>query len=467
MVQLPVILIFDVGKTNKKIILFDEKYNIVFEESIRFEEINDEDGFPCEDIEALTKWIKFSVEKLLVNPNYNIKAINFSAYGASFVYVDNAGKPLLPLYNYLKPYPEHLLERFFNDYGSQEEFTMQTASPLLGSLNSGLQLYRIKYENSNVFAKIKYALHLPQYLSYIITQVPISEITSIGCHTNLWDFKFDTYHEWVSKEGVSKILPPIFKSDACINIEMKGKNILVGVGLHDSSSALIPYQASFHEPFILLSTGTWCISLNPFNYNPLSKEEIQKDCLSYLTYQGTVTPVREPLGHLVDAPYDPVVYQDKLYFGSGTSSLVQCAGATATRISLPDGAVVLPAMHTVYRDELYFSVELHDRSYVYRFDGTTFTPVMEYPRHVITPSLSDREGNLIIIPEPYASTEAYEYDGSTLTTITSPLPGIARTLESTICYHTWLVYSSPGYSIAKEARVGDGSCDEGVSIIPA
>ena len=56
--------------------------------------------------------------------------------------------------------------------------------------------------------------------------------------------------------------------------------------MHDSSAALIPYQVSFHEPFVLISTGTWCISLNPFNDTPLTLEELQQDCLSYMHYQG-------------------------------------------------------------------------------------------------------------------------------------------------------------------------------------
>jgi glycerol kinase len=44
-----VIAIFDVGKTNKKLFLFDERYNILSEESIKFEETKNEDDFPCED----------------------------------------------------------------------------------------------------------------------------------------------------------------------------------------------------------------------------------------------------------------------------------------------------------------------------------------------------------------------------------------------------------------------------------
>ena len=47
---LPVLAIFDIGKTNKKIFLFNEQYKIVFEESVTMAETVDEDGFPCEDI---------------------------------------------------------------------------------------------------------------------------------------------------------------------------------------------------------------------------------------------------------------------------------------------------------------------------------------------------------------------------------------------------------------------------------
>jgi len=55
--KLPVILIFDVGKTNKKLLLFDEDYKIVYEQTVQLKEIEDEDGFPCEDVFALTNWI--------------------------------------------------------------------------------------------------------------------------------------------------------------------------------------------------------------------------------------------------------------------------------------------------------------------------------------------------------------------------------------------------------------------------
>jgi len=282
----PVIAIFDVGKTNKKLFLFDENYKIVFERSARFTETVDEDRFPCENLDSLKLSVFDSLREVFRLKDFEIKAINFCSYGASFVYLNDDGKACAPLYNYLKEYPENLKKQFYHTYGGEEEFSFRTASPVLGSLNSGMQLYRIKYEKPDLFKKIMYALHLPQYLSYLITSAVYSDITSIGCHTNLWDFQKNEYHCWVQKEGILEKLAPIFPCNQVIPPSFPGSNYSVGIGLHDSSAALIPYLVNFHEPFILLSTGTWCISLNPFNHSPLTKEELQKDCLCFMSFEG-------------------------------------------------------------------------------------------------------------------------------------------------------------------------------------
>jgi sugar (pentulose or hexulose) kinase len=280
------IAIFDIGKTNKKLFLLNEGYKIVFEKCIQFEEIKDEDGDACEDVHLLAGWVQDTLKELLLIKKFTIKAINFSTYGASFVHIDEEGNVITPLYNYLKPFPKKLKADFYKKYGGEEKVSLETASPILGSLNSGMQLYRLKKEQPKVFNKIKYALHLPQYISYLITKKPLADITSIGCHTQLWNFHENNYHEWVNKEGIDKKLPFLYASNEVIEVEAEGKSLKSGIGLHDSSAALIPYLANFREPFILISTGTWCISFNPFNHQPLTSYELNNDCLCYMEYNG-------------------------------------------------------------------------------------------------------------------------------------------------------------------------------------
>lgn len=297
MIATPVIAVFDVGKTNKKIFLFDEDYKIVYEQSHRFSEITDEDGDACDDLDALTRWLLDTFNELNRQEQFDIKSFNFSSFGASFVHLDKEGKPFLPLYSYLKPYPADLKKKFFDANGGEKAFSKITASPVLDSLNSGLQLYRLKYEK-NLLEKGGYSLHLPQYLSSLITGEYYSDITSIGCHTMLWDYQKNNYHEWVARENIGKRLAPIFPSDNVMKKSINGKEMVIGVGLHDSSSALIPYLSAFHQPFVLISTGTWSISLNPFNDAPLTDSELEQDCLRFLTFERrTVKASRLFAGH--------------------------------------------------------------------------------------------------------------------------------------------------------------------------
>src|SRR5215207_510864 len=101
----PVIAIIDVGKTNKKLLLFDQQYKIVYERSARFTETVDEDGDACENLESLRKSVFDSLNDIFSRKEFLVKAINFSTYGASFVYVDEKAHELTPLYSYLKSYP--------------------------------------------------------------------------------------------------------------------------------------------------------------------------------------------------------------------------------------------------------------------------------------------------------------------------------------------------------------------------
>jgi L-fuculokinase len=291
-----VIAVFDVGKTNKKLFLFDEQYRMVQEQSVSIPATTDEDGDECEDLVGLSDWVGESLGQVMRRREFHVRAVNFAAYGASFVHVGADGLPVAPLYSYLKPYPEPLKQHFYGKYGGETILSLVTASPVLGSLNSGMQLYRLKQERPALYASIRYSLHLPQYLNYLVTGNAISDITSIGCHTNLWNFSQQQYHEWVYREGVIEKLAPVVPSDSVMPSGAAGvgfaaavsggRGLSVGVGLHDSSAAMIPYLNSNRGPFALISTGTWCITMNPFNDAPLTAEELRQDCLCYMSYQG-------------------------------------------------------------------------------------------------------------------------------------------------------------------------------------
>ncbi|MFI1773450.1 FGGY-family carbohydrate kinase [Thalassobellus citreus] len=283
--MIDVTAVFDIGKTNKKFFLFDKDYKEVYKEYTHFEEIEDEDGYPTENLPALQAWLKKVFESILEASEFNVQAINFSTYGASFVHLDENGDVLTPLYNYTKPIDQTVIDSFIEKYGPRESFLTTSGCFDLSLLNSGLQLYWLKHTKPEVYKKIKYSLHLPQYLSYIFTGIPLSEYTSIGCHTALWDYTKKDYHEWVYKEGINSILPTIVSTETSINMNYNGKRIKIGVGIHDSSAALLPYVRSVKKKFILVSTGTWSITLNPFTDHPIVADH-DKDSINYMRING-------------------------------------------------------------------------------------------------------------------------------------------------------------------------------------
>ena len=309
--------LFDIGKTNKKFFIFDKNKQEVLKRYQHFEETIDDDGFPCDDLPAIAAWAKTLWAEVSNDEKYNIKSLEFMTYGASFVHLDEAGNPVTPLYNYLKPYPKALLKDFYKKYGSKKEIARATASPASGMLNSGFQLYWLKYEKPDIFSKIRWSLHFPQYLSYLFTGKMVSEYTSIGCHTSLWDYEKNDYHDWVYAEKMDRILPPIAAHERAIvgtgrdlslrdtsvsTLAWTGRDLSLqttfGIGIHDSSATLVPYLSSNDEPFLLISTGTWCVSLNPFSEQKLSAADLQHDCLHYMQTDGkTVRASRLFLGN--------------------------------------------------------------------------------------------------------------------------------------------------------------------------
>jgi L-fuculokinase len=285
--SIPVILIFDIGKTNKKWLVFDQSYKAISISFFEVEETRDKDGYPAENLQQLKEKILQIAFDAIHNIAWDVKAINFTAYGATVVNTDTQNNLVHEITNYLKPYPEGILDEFNRSYNNQKDLLLsETASPLLENLNTALQLYALKKTDPAEFERIQFSTHLPQYLSSLFTGVHTAELTSIGCHTLSWDLSKKQYHDWTKKEGIELKFPPIQSARLAVRREIANKDLFVGIGLHDSSAALLPYTMTIRNPFMLLSTGSWCICLNPFNHSPLTRDELIQDCLCYLNVDG-------------------------------------------------------------------------------------------------------------------------------------------------------------------------------------
>jgi len=290
--------VFDIGKTNKKFLLFNDQFDELYQSSCKLEQISDDDGFPCEDMHRLKLWMFETLDRAINESGYTINKLNFSTYGATLVFLDRDGQMVLPPYDYQKPIPPDLMEQFLAMYNPDGNLAVETASPVSGMLNSGLQLYYLKHQRPALFNRVHLSLHLPQYFLYLFTGRQVTESTSIGCHTALWDYQKQDYHDWVYSEGFNDFFPKLVPSATTFNVAYKGHSLEVGVGLHDSSASLIPFLRGIDGKFLLISTGTWSITLNPFCTEDLTPGLLDLDCLNYMTYEGrTIRASRLFLGH--------------------------------------------------------------------------------------------------------------------------------------------------------------------------
>lgn len=275
-----VIAIIDIGKTNKKIFLFDKNFEVAFQNSIQFDEIVDDDGFPCDDIVSIENWIKNQILSIQTKGDFKIKAINFTTHGASLIYLDKEGERIAPLYNYLKKLDLKDYDSLYQNNGGAEEFSRKTASPVYGMLNTGLQMLWIKKYKPEIWNQVDAILHYPQYLSYLFTKKITVDYTSFGAHTATWDFDTMQYHSWLKDENIN--LPIPCKGNEAIIAEINGEKIAVGTGMHDSSSSIIPLLEK-EKDFVLLSTGTWIIAMNPFSKEVLTQHQLKNNCLCFMT----------------------------------------------------------------------------------------------------------------------------------------------------------------------------------------
>lgn len=130
--SIPVTAVFDIGKTNKKFFLFDEDYSVIQKQQTTFDQTEDEDGDPCENLKLLEYWVENKLRDALQDKQVQIKSLNFSTHGASFVHLNEEGDVATPLYNYLKPHPEELFNTFSISTGAKKNFACKPLHPRWG-----------------------------------------------------------------------------------------------------------------------------------------------------------------------------------------------------------------------------------------------------------------------------------------------------------------------------------------------
>ena len=288
------IAVFDVGKTNKKLIIYDGDLRILDSRYIQLEA----ERRGAESHESVTRTGEWLLDNLSeMAKQHTIKAVSISAHGATFVCLDEEGKLVLPVFSYDTDPGTELHEKFAAEFGDPLVLQRKNATPDmpgLGCMAKGL--FYIKERYPEEYARIKYILNLPQYYGYVLTGNMGMELTYIGSHTNLWEFEKHTWSGVMEQLGMRDKFPGEIRNSwdilGIISPEVARRtglpyDTIVTVGIHDSNAALLPYIITVQQPFVLLSTGTTCVAMHPTADTVLRNDELGKVIFYNLSPFGT------------------------------------------------------------------------------------------------------------------------------------------------------------------------------------
>ena len=276
------IAVYDVGKTNKKFMLFNSELKPVYKATKRIDEIS-KNGMLYDDADSIIRWMK---EALAEAPERDkIKAIAITTFGATGALLDSRGELVIPVISYNNEIPREIRDDFYATFGSPEELYVRTGTPPYGQLlNFGIQLFWIKRTMPRKYEETKTILFLPQYLSYVLTGSKAIEITSVGCHTYLYDIVKRGWSSVAEGLEVPEKAPGEFTEVWESIGEAKWlEGALVTTGIHDSNASLVPFLiAGWKQKFVLASTGTWCVFMYPGAEFRPRREDVYRDVLYYI-----------------------------------------------------------------------------------------------------------------------------------------------------------------------------------------
>ncbi|CDX13657.1 Carbohydrate kinase, FGGY [Mesorhizobium plurifarium] len=259
-----IVAVIDIGKTNAKVALVDlSTLNEIALRRIANAPVR-QAPYPHHDVEALWTFILNSLADL--NRERRLDAISITTHGATGALIDAAGELVLPVLDYEFDGPDGLTL----EYDAVRPPFAETGTPRLPiGLNLGAQFFWLQKRFPADFARTAAMLMYPQYWALRLTGIAANEVTSLGCHTDLWNPWTSDYSSLVGRMGWRPLMAPVRPARDQLGSILPALAAQTGLdpqtpvfcGLHDSNASLLPHLLSDAAPFSVVSTGTWVVSM--------------------------------------------------------------------------------------------------------------------------------------------------------------------------------------------------------------
>jgi len=258
------VAVIDIGKTNAKLALVNLETRSEIAAMRRPNRVLRDGPYPHHDVESLWRFILEGLAE--IGRGHAIDAISVTTHGATAVLIDRAGGLALPVLDYEFDGPD--MTR--SEYEKVRPPYAETGSPALPiGLNLGAQLFWQSRAFPQAFANTGAILMYPQYWSWRLCGQMAGELTSLGCHTDLWNPYAGDYSALVDTMDWRQLFPTVRPASAVLGAVLPSVAVRTGLdpttlvvsGIHDSNASLLPHLIDRRPPFAVVSTGTWVVAM--------------------------------------------------------------------------------------------------------------------------------------------------------------------------------------------------------------
>ncbi len=296
------VIVLDVGKTLAKLSLWSEEGRLI-ERFQRYNARVESRGRHALDTEGIEQWALEILRQFARRGP--VSAIVPVAHGAAAA-VLRAGRLACPVADYEDPVPQDVRAA----YDAQRDAFALTGSPALpDGLNLGAQLYRLEQERPELLTGDASIVTWPQYWAWKLSAVTSSEVSSLGCHTDLWRPGERGPSAIARERGWFARLAPRRRADERLGslseewAARTGLSAEVGVycGVHDSNAALLAahgFTDTAAAEVTVISTGTWFVAMRVPQAATADWAALpeSRDCLVNVDVEGRPIPSARFMG---------------------------------------------------------------------------------------------------------------------------------------------------------------------------
>ncbi|MGC2784483.1 MAG: FGGY family carbohydrate kinase, partial [Roseiarcus sp.] len=257
------VAVFDLGKSNMKVVVFDAAGEVVAERGLPNAPLAPDAKWPYLKLDTEGAWAFLIGALKDLGARFSIEAISTTTHGCAGVLMQSDGPALPPL-----DYEFDGFAAVDAAYDAARPAYDEARSPHLPrGLNLGRHIFYFERCYPARFKQATAFLTYPQYFAWRLGGAMASEATSLGAHTDLWRPHENDLSSMVDRLGWRRLFPPMRKAWDTLGTLRPQVTTVTGLspdvriicGAHDSNASLVPHLLSRREPFTVISTGTWVI----------------------------------------------------------------------------------------------------------------------------------------------------------------------------------------------------------------